>query len=107
MKKSFEMEIAEYIASIGGNKEDFEHVMDEVNEIGYKTIDQVIKHVENYYLENEDEEENELDFLDMVVDDEIEYRHPIHGKVVNVRFEAFHDVTVYEDGYEERFYIGE
>lgn len=30
-----------------------------------------------------------------------------HGKVVEVRQEAYHDVTVYEDGYEERFYIGE
>ena len=45
-------------------------------------------------------EKRELDFLDMVVDDEIEYRHPVHGKIVDVRFEAYHDVTVYEDGYD-------
>lgn len=31
----------------------------------------------------------------------------IHGKVVKTRMEAYHDVTVYEDGYEERDYIGD
>lgn len=36
-----------------------------------------------------------------------EYRHPIHGRIVDVRFDAYHDVTVYEDGFEERNYIGE
>lgn len=36
-----------------------------------------------------------------------EYRHPVHGRIVETRFEPYHDVTVYEDGYEERFYIGE
>lgn len=30
-----------------------------------------------------------------------------HGKVVEYRQEAYCDVKVYEDGYEERFYIGE
>ncbi len=30
-----------------------------------------------------------------------------HGKLVEVRQEAYHDVYVYEDGYEERFYIGD
>lgn len=30
-----------------------------------------------------------------------------HGKIVDRRVEPFHDVTVYEDGYEERFYIGD
>jgi len=30
-----------------------------------------------------------------------------HGKIIDTHFEAFHDVTVYEDGYEERFYIGD
>lgn len=30
-----------------------------------------------------------------------------HGKVVDFRQEAFYDVTVYEDGYEDRFYIGD
>ena len=31
----------------------------------------------------------------------------LHGKVIECRCEAFHDVTVYEDGYEEYNYIGD
>lgn len=31
----------------------------------------------------------------------------IHGKVVSSRFEPYHDVTVYEDGYEDWLYIGD
>lgn len=30
-----------------------------------------------------------------------------HGKVVGYRQDPWHDVTIYEDGYEDRFYIGE
>lgn len=30
-----------------------------------------------------------------------------HGEIVSVRFEAYCDVTVYEDGYESRRYIGD
>lgn len=30
-----------------------------------------------------------------------------HGKVVDYRCEAFYDVTVYEDGYEDRYYVGD
>ena len=30
-----------------------------------------------------------------------------HGKVVDYRMEAYCDVMVYEDGYEERYYIGD
>lgn len=30
-----------------------------------------------------------------------------HGKVVSTRFEPYHDVTVYEDGHEEWYYIGD
>ena len=30
-----------------------------------------------------------------------------HGKVVERRCEPFYDVTVYEDGYESRFYVGD
>ena len=30
-----------------------------------------------------------------------------HGEVVERRMEAYHDVVVYEDGYEERYYIGD
>mgnify|MGYP006990143845 CR=1 FL=1 len=31
----------------------------------------------------------------------------IHGKVVGYRQEAFYDVTVYADGYEYRYYVGD
>ena len=31
----------------------------------------------------------------------------IHGKLVEYRFDAYHDVKVYEDGYVEKFYIGD
>lgn len=31
----------------------------------------------------------------------------VHGKAVSSRFEAYHDVTVYEDGYEDWSYIGD
>lgn len=30
-----------------------------------------------------------------------------HGKVVDFRQTAYHDITVYEDGYEDWFYIGD
>lgn len=29
-----------------------------------------------------------------------------HGKCIGYRQELFHDVHIYEDGYEERMYIG-
>lgn len=31
----------------------------------------------------------------------------VHGRVVSLRFEPYHDVTVYEDGYEDWYYIGD
>lgn len=31
----------------------------------------------------------------------------VHGKAVGGRFECFHDVTVYEDGYERWYYVGD
>lgn len=31
----------------------------------------------------------------------------VHGPVINRRMDAYHDVTVYADGHEERFYIGD
>ena len=43
----------------------------------------------------------------MFEDLEIDDHSSDHGKVVDYRFEAFFDVLVYEDGYEERFYIGD
>ena len=30
-----------------------------------------------------------------------------HGRLVEYRFDAYHDVKVYEDGYEEKYYIGD
>lgn len=30
-----------------------------------------------------------------------------HGALVEVRMEAYYDVRVYEDGFEERYYIGD
>ena len=30
-----------------------------------------------------------------------------HGRGVETRFDPYHDVTVYEDGYETRVYIGD
>lgn len=37
----------------------------------------------------------------------VEYRDPVHGRIVKTRFDPYHDVKVYEDGYEERYYIGD
>lgn len=39
--------------------------------------------------------------------EEKEYVHPVHGRVVETRFDPYHDVTVYEDGHEERYNIGD
>lgn len=30
-----------------------------------------------------------------------------HGRCIDMRWEAYHDVYVFEDGYEERYYIGD
>lgn len=40
-------------------------------------------------------------------EDKEEYTDPLHGLVVETRFDPYHDVTVYEDGYESGFYIGD
>lgn len=37
----------------------------------------------------------------------VDYVHPIHGELVSTRFDAYHDVYVYEDGHEEKRYIGD
>ena len=50
-----------------------------------------------------------LDYLDgddTAFDQFPEPEYP-HGKLVERRWEAYHDVDVYEDGYEERHYIGD
>ena len=31
----------------------------------------------------------------------------LRGKVVGSRMDPYHDVTIYEDGYEDRYYIGD
>ena len=31
----------------------------------------------------------------------------IHGEIIGTRMEPYHNVTVYADGYEDWFYIGE
>lgn len=36
-----------------------------------------------------------------------EEMHRLHGAIVEYRMEAYHDVKVYEDGYEDRMYIGD
>jgi hypothetical protein len=30
-----------------------------------------------------------------------------HGRCIDIRLDAYNDVYVFEDGYEERFYIGD
>ena len=51
---------------------------------------------------------NALDLLDRVPEEEWNtMQNPIHGKLVRVRQAAYHDIYEYEDGYEERFYIGD
>lgn len=40
-------------------------------------------------------------------DEEIPRRSEEHGNLVEYRFDAYHDVKVYEDGYVESFYIGD
>ncbi|MDR1409333.1 MAG: hypothetical protein LBJ12_03495 [Oscillospiraceae bacterium] len=37
----------------------------------------------------------------------VEHIDHVHGRVVKRYHYPYHDATVYEDGYEERFYIGE
>ena len=40
-------------------------------------------------------------------DDGEEYVDPEHGRIVDMRYDMYHNVTVYEDGYEERYNIGD
>lgn len=56
---------------------------------------------------------DDIDIFMGIVDETIGMRpqlsplEKIHGKVIETRMEAYHDVTVYEDGYEDRYYIGD
>ena len=47
------------------------------------------------------------EFFDALEAGETYNKSSPHGKVVDYRFEPYHDVTVYEDGYEDWFYIGD
>lgn len=46
------------------------------------------------------------DLYDMT-DEEFSRWSSEHGNLVEYRFDAYHDVKVYEDGYVEKFYIGD
>lgn len=51
-----------------------------------------------------------LGFLDGSVIPTKEHKTPMekeHGKIAGYRMDPYHDVAIYEDGYEYRFYIGE
>lgn len=56
---------------------------------------------------------SDLDIALAIVTGEIEepepeeFIHPVHEKIVGTRFDAYHDVTVYEDGHESKVYIGD
>lgn len=47
-----------------------------------------------------------FDFMEGLQDDE-EIINNEHGKLVQIRFDAYYDVYIYEDGHEEYFYIGD
>lgn len=49
------------------------------------------------------------DYTDEEIEDEknTDWSKSPHGKPIGTRFDPYHDVTVYEDGYEERYYIGD
>ena len=42
-----------------------------------------------------------------IEEDKKVYEHPVPGRIVETRFDPYHDVIVYEDGHEERYYIGD
>lgn len=50
-----------------------------------------------------------LDLLDLTKEELSNLKDPEkpHGKLVEYRFDHYHDVFVFEDGYTEKFYIGE
>lgn len=55
-----------------------------------------------------------FDWIDGKISD-VEYlfnREPtplerLHGPVIGTRCDAYHDVTIYADGYEDRYYLGD
>lgn len=56
---------------------------------------------------------DDIDVFMGIVDETIGMRQQlspmekVHGKFIEARMEAYHDVVVYEDGYEDKDYIGD
>ena len=55
---------------------------------------------------------DDIDIFLGICNDEITSSFPslmerLHGKVVSVRTEAYHNIVVYKDGYEDWYYIGD
>ena len=48
-----------------------------------------------------------LEDAENVPEDEWNTQVGEHGEIVSFRQEAFYDITVYADGYEDRFYVGD
>lgn len=57
-------------------------------------------------MENKEFNLNDLDLIDKEATGE-EFVDSKHGRIVEVKQIAFYDITVYEDGYEKKFYIGD
>ena len=57
-------------------------------------------------MENKEFNLNDLDLIDKEATGE-EFVDSKHGRIVEVKQIAFYDITVYEDGYEKNFYIGD
>lgn len=66
-----------------------------------KDINKVLKDVLDYLDDNWDGTEDDAE------DGYWEEMRRLHGPIVDYRMEAYHDVRVYEDGYEDRMYIGD
>lgn len=48
--KTFEEQIANYVRELGGNDVDVELILEDVEESGFTTMEEVKKHIDNYYL---------------------------------------------------------
>jgi hypothetical protein len=64
-----------------------------------------------YYEEGESDEDEQMSENEKAIEEFIEMCETateIPGNtVVSIRHETYHDVTVYADGHEERYYIGD
>lgn len=59
----------------------------------------MLKALDDFDLDDEPQGDSEIGYWERF--------HAEHGALVEVRQEAYHDVRVYADGYEERDYIGD